>query len=176
MRGFSLIESMAVVVVLSVLTMIAVPSFQQFIQQQRLRTVQHNLYADLMRARSVAVTRQRTVIMCGSHDGVACHNDYSWQSGWIVVVEDGPTSPEVVLARADAHPTIVLGYNNRSVRIAPRGTTFQSGSFILCPVDLNPELARRMVVNWAMRPRVVTTDQLPGSISQTDCERVAPEE
>lgn len=175
MRGFSLIESMVVVVLLSVLTVIALPNLQQFVQQQRIRIVQHNLYADLMQAKSVAVMQQRTVVLCGSHDGLVCHNERSWQTGWIALIEDGPTAPEVILVRADANPGIVLGYNNRRVRIAPRGTTFQSGSFILCPEDLNPDLARRLVVNWAVRPRVTTTDRDAGSISQNDCAGVAPQ-
>lgn len=73
--GFSLIELMTVVVVLTLLTLVAAPGMQSLISNQRARSAAHDLISDLILARSEAVKRNRDVVLAPASD---------WTSGWMV--------------------------------------------------------------------------------------------
>lgn len=73
--GFSLIELMTVVVVLTLLTLVAAPGLQSLINNQRTRAAAHDLISDLILARSEAVKRNRDVVLAPVSD---------WASGWMV--------------------------------------------------------------------------------------------
>ena len=84
--GFTLIELMAVVAVLSVTALIAVPSMQQAIHSNQLRTEISRILAAIKLARSEAISRNTTVSMCPSSfvstGTAACSRNYA--DGWIV--------------------------------------------------------------------------------------------
>lgn len=75
-RGFTLIELMTAVTLLAVLAGLAVPSFQGFIANQRIRNTSFDFMAALMLARSEAVTRNGDVSFSKSGSG--------WSAGWTV--------------------------------------------------------------------------------------------
>jgi type IV fimbrial biogenesis protein FimT len=74
-RGFTLIELMTVIVVLTLLTMAAAPGMQSMIASQRARAAANDLISDLLMARSEAVKRNKDV----SLSPVA-----GWMDGWMV--------------------------------------------------------------------------------------------
>lgn len=74
-RGFTLIELMTVVSMLTILILVAVPGLQSLIANQRARSTAYDLMADLSLARSEAVKRNKDVIL----------NPVSnWAGGWTV--------------------------------------------------------------------------------------------
>ena len=75
-RGFTLIELLTAVTLIGVLAGLAVPSFQGFIANQRIRNVSFDLMAGLMLARSEAVTRNGNVSFKKAEAG--------WAGGWTV--------------------------------------------------------------------------------------------
>jgi type IV fimbrial biogenesis protein FimT len=75
-RGFTLIELLTAVTVLGVLAGLAVPSFQGFIANQRIRNTSFDLMAALLMARSEAVTRNGEVSFKKSGS--------AWDGGWTV--------------------------------------------------------------------------------------------
>jgi len=110
--GFTLIELMVALAVLSALMVIGVPAFQTFIQNNR-QTSEHNgLVLTLLSARSEAVRANVPVVVCTSTDGQACRDCSidsdcgNWEDGWILftdVVRTNPTTQEgVVNATAGA--------------------------------------------------------------------------
>ncbi|MEP5568050.1 MAG: GspH/FimT family pseudopilin [Halioglobus sp.] len=74
--GFTLVELMIVLVLLAVLLGVAVPSFRDFITNQRLRATSNDLRIALMTARSEAVKRNRSMQV--TPDG-------SWSAGWEIL-------------------------------------------------------------------------------------------
>jgi type IV fimbrial biogenesis protein FimT len=74
-RGFTLIELMTVVVILTLLALVAAPGLQSLINGQRARTAAYDLISDLLLARSEAVKRNRDVVLAPVSE---------WSAGWLV--------------------------------------------------------------------------------------------
>ncbi len=82
--GFTLIELMVAVAILAVLAALAAPSFNEAILSNRLASYANSFVASVQLARSEAIKRNATVVMCRSADGVSCATTGTWQQGWIL--------------------------------------------------------------------------------------------
>ncbi len=85
--GFSLIELMAAIVVLAIIISMAVPSFSTVIKNNRMTTLTNQLILGLNLARSEAVKRGATVILCRSAapKTAGCGgSSKNWTTGWII--------------------------------------------------------------------------------------------
>ena len=72
--GFTLIETMIVLVILGILATLAAPSFNELIEMQRVKAAAADLYMSLARARSEALKRNANVTLSPKDGG--------WQAGW----------------------------------------------------------------------------------------------
>jgi len=79
-RGFTLVETSAVVMIMAILTALAAPSFRDFTTGQRIRTTSFDLFADLTFARSEAIKANSEVIIGKSSN--------SWNNGWNITWVD----------------------------------------------------------------------------------------
>jgi type IV fimbrial biogenesis protein FimT len=86
--GFTLIELVTVVAVVSLLTVAAAPSFSDLVANHRTKNAATDLYVALAKARSEAVKRNASVT-------VSPNAGVDWQSGWKIV--DTNVVPNVVL-------------------------------------------------------------------------------
>jgi len=83
--GFTLVELMAVVTVLSIAMAMAAPSFASFSSNQRLRGAATDLVTTLLTARSEAIKRNALVsVSAAAEDGSA-----NWGHGWVAAVPGG---------------------------------------------------------------------------------------
>lgn len=105
-HGFTIVELMVTLTILSMLVYVAVPSFRDAGLPSQLRAIANGMVAASQVARSEAIKRNTTVQLCVSSDGATCGTG-NWQQGWIVIA--GTT----VLHREPAAPG---GY-----RITPAG-------------------------------------------------------
>lgn len=88
--GFTLIELMVTLSVVSVVLAFGVPSFQTLIQNNRMSSKINELVADVNLARSEAIKRGSPVTFCkGNASATDCSTDSSapWTSGWIVFLD-----------------------------------------------------------------------------------------
>ena len=75
--GVTTIELLVVIAIIGILSAMAVPSFVEFIRNQRIRAMATDLHVSLMRTRSEAIKRNKDVTIAPITAG-------SWQSGWTV--------------------------------------------------------------------------------------------
>lgn len=89
-RGFTLIEAMIAIAVMTVLVTIAVPSFRDASLGSQLRASANDLVASAHFARSEAIKRNDVVTMCMSSDGENCATSGGWEQGWVVLLGTVP--------------------------------------------------------------------------------------
>jgi len=113
LRGFTLIELLVVLVLLSVLLVLAAPSFLTFQRNSELTSTANSFVAALSAARAEAMKRQlRAFVIPG--DGATATTD--WSRGWVVYVDTNtsstsgsqlPDSGDIIVARQGAVPATV---------------------------------------------------------------------
>lgn len=136
--GFTLIESVVVLVIASVLLCLAIPALGGLLARHRLVTAQLELVASLHHARNLAITSGRRTLLCPSADGLQCSDDTHWERGWVLGSYrsdkasqlDGP--PLQVHGRY-AHLVITSTAGRTRIRFQPHGTSGGStATFTLC--------------------------------------------
>ncbi len=85
--GFTLIELLVVVAIVAVLISLATPSFRSLLVSRSVQSAADALVGDLRFARSEAVKRTNTVVVCSSSNGASCLASASWKDGWVVFVD-----------------------------------------------------------------------------------------
>ena len=79
-RGFTLPELLIVITILVVLMGAGLPSFAEFVRNQRVKTASFDLFSSLVLARNEAITRNASVTMRSTAG--------SWANGWTVSYTD----------------------------------------------------------------------------------------
>ncbi|NHZ97332.1 GspH/FimT family pseudopilin [Massilia sp. CCM 8734] len=75
--GFTVLELMAVISMLAVLSAIAAPAFSEMLGKSRLRSASSDLFTAMLRARSEAIDRRVDVTVRATTEG-------AWHSGWSI--------------------------------------------------------------------------------------------
>src|SRR5688572_16419466 len=84
-RGFTLMEILIVIFIIGLLASFGYPAMTKFLATQAVRNASYDLFADLIYARSEAISRGTTVTVQGS-SGV------DWKLGWNIRENAGGTT------------------------------------------------------------------------------------
>mgnify|MGYP003634819119 CR=1 FL=1 len=128
--GFTLIELMVTVAVLAIVLTVAVPSFANMVNGNRLTSQANDILAGLILARTEAIKQNQSVIFCHSVDGANCSAPPAggWQ-GWLVrgTVDNTPLATGVMQSarlRVMASSNVVdatIDSTGNSIRFNPQG-------------------------------------------------------
>ena len=99
-NGFTLIELIVSMFIVLILAGVGVPSYQQFVTNERYSVATTSLYNSFRLARTEAVKRSETITMSPVSGAV-------WTSGWQVVTESG----EIISQVKAPHKSIVITPN-----------------------------------------------------------------
>jgi len=83
-RGFTLIELMVTLTVMTILLVLAVPSITTTIHRNEVSSASNALIADLTYARAEAIDRGTDVSICPSSTGTSCTDGTAYETGWLV--------------------------------------------------------------------------------------------
>jgi type IV fimbrial biogenesis protein FimT len=143
--GFTLIETLMVVVILAVLAGLAAPSMRAFMDSQVVKTPASDLWSSLVLARSEAIKRNAAI------EVVPAATD--WAQGWQVRLQATPTT---VLRTHDSYPRISIAASTAGTvtyggngRLSTSATTFR----VLVPGNAEARM-RCVTVDVTGRPNV----------------------
>ncbi len=82
--GFTLMELITSLSILTILLLIAIPSLSHFSQTSGLSGAAHQWITSLQFGRSTAITQSTPVVFCPSINGQSCTLGTDWDEGWIL--------------------------------------------------------------------------------------------
>lgn len=167
--GFTLLEALVVLAVLSVLLGLAVPGVAALRERQQLQAEAEDFWSSLMLARAQALLHQQLVTVCTASRG-ACEPSAGWHSGWLVFVDanrngqreaderlvlqrDAAPAPMRITGNATVNRVIGYGADGRSESLTG---AFQAGTVSVCTPGHSE--GWRVVINAAGRPRLERAD------------------
>ncbi|HRL92204.1 MAG TPA: GspH/FimT family pseudopilin [Pseudomonas sp.] len=159
-NGASLTESLITLSLISVLAMIALPSLNAWIEQNRLETATHQIRQDMAYARYQAVMHQRAVIIQPARANC-------WHCGWHVQLADTAT-PAQVLIKREALDQQLRVTSSRSwqagATFMPNGAAvqpggaFAAGTFTLCTPNSSQHF--KVIISKSGRARTTREQSL----------------
>lgn len=108
--GFTLVELMVTLAVLAVLLGIAVPSFQDITNRNRLTAVTNEMVGAIQLARVEAVRRNARVVFCPTNNGTSCGG-----ANWLRSIVLAPGGEVVREINFEGAGLIVLGSSNVAI-------------------------------------------------------------
>lgn len=134
-NGFTLVELLITIVVVSILLATGIPSFMEFVKNNRLSAQANNLVISIQVARSEAVKRGSGSVICASADQATCSGDDDWTTGWIVYSDvnqngnldlgggDCETDDCIVRTNGNIEKATLNGAGTDNIRFQPDGRT-----------------------------------------------------
>ncbi|GAA3708701.1 GspH/FimT family pseudopilin [Oceanisphaera sediminis] len=149
--GLTLIELLIGLVVMAVLLVIAVPSFQTLRQQYTVRSAGMAIYADLQLARSEAIKRNKDITVCFSG---------SESVNWEYQIKNSTDCSGSVIEeiKASHYPSVSLKFPYAELTFRPRRNTLSPGSIIAS----NGTQHMSIITSNYGRIRTCSDDQLIG--------------
>ncbi|MFZ5621455.1 MAG: GspH/FimT family pseudopilin [Pseudomonadota bacterium] len=160
-RGFTLIELMITLAVAAILLTIGIPSFSDFVKNNRLVGYVNEFVAAAHLARSEAIKRRRYGYICASSNQSSCTGGTNWAVGWITWIDDNgdgtPQSSELLRVRQALDATVSYTSDGASsFRFDPMGISPTTGTLTMCD-DRTGEQGRTIGVSNSGRVAINPT-------------------
>jgi type IV fimbrial biogenesis protein FimT len=156
--GFSLLELLLTLTILSILVTIGSPSFSYFVDKNQSDSAIQKVYRLYNLARSEAITRNQQVYFCGSNSGSKCDN--KWHKFGLIFIDSDknkkPSADEIIrletisLTKGHIETRVAFGVSYTS--ISSRGSAKYLGSMVYCSKNGQAKLYRRLTWNRTGRP------------------------
>jgi type IV fimbrial biogenesis protein FimT len=165
-RGFTLVELVAGLAIVTGLLGLGVPTFARFLEEQRLLGDARRLSETILLARSEAIKRNGVVILCAVAPPDGCGDADRWHEGWMAFEDlDGNGTPDdgdrlVPAAEPAGRPGVTIVGNapvERYLRFTYAGSArlvsgaLQMGTFTVCKPGLR---GYRVVLAHSGRTRI----------------------
>lgn len=142
-KGFTLIELMVTLAVLAIVLSMAAPSFSSMLQDNRASALGSELQGALQFARSEAVKRRQSVVICRSNAaGSSCENGTDWSGGWLVRQVSGQ-----VIKVWDSTSGLAIVGPNAGMSFLGSGMASSASSFSVKPGSCSGKQRRQIAVS-----------------------------
>lgn len=162
-QGFTLLELLISLTVLSILLLVGLPNFTQMLQNTRLQTATDELFTSVQLTRTSAITRNQRVTM---------RNMGSWEQGWEIFADtnnDGHRGDEeTLLLVTGAQERVRIKTNTpvqdyisfvstgESRKVGSSQGAFQAGTLHICRLEDNSGQA--LILSPSGRMRIEEAD------------------
>lgn len=162
-HGFTLLESLISITILSLLASLAAPSFIDTIHRTKAQSDISEFYHLLIYARTQAINTNKAIVVCGSQNGNDCEKSRDWSNLKVLVFTDNNRDGQlnndenllkVQQAVDNGSQLYWRSFKNKSyLTWLPQGITdYQNGNFTYCPENLDSQNAHQLILNVAGRP------------------------
>ncbi|NKB78153.1 MAG: prepilin-type N-terminal cleavage/methylation domain-containing protein [Gammaproteobacteria bacterium] len=161
--GFSFLELLITLALISLSLSMTLPSFSQLSSQLSASTTLNQLKASIKYAKSEAVNRGVRVRLCASKDGQYCDPSGQWEHGWIVYLDIAgksartETDPILKIHGQTNHVTIRKNGRYLTVSLNATGQISLNRSFYICRISDRSPLFRLTLIHSGQL-RVSNTD------------------
>lgn len=104
--GFTLIELIITLSIISIITAYGLPNYHEFKQNQTMTQEINRLSSTIRFARSQSIISGQHVILCATHSFTACDGNSQWHQGWMVFADSNRNRS------FDANERMLLNENN----------------------------------------------------------------
>ncbi len=160
-QGYTLIELMTAVALISIIVGFSAPIYSNFLSNQSRSTALSAFHHFAITARSEAITRLNYVSICPSIDKKFCvqgSSDYSY--GWIMFVNSDKDYPVV----RDNNETLLQSFsldarnyslvaNRNAFTFRPRHKRNTNGTLTVCPENISDKY-QSLIISYTGRPRI----------------------
>lgn len=164
-KGFTLVELMITVVIAAILLGVAVPGFVELLERNRMQSAASGVYTSLMLARSEALKRNTSVVICRRDPATGmCATSGTtgdWKQGWVVhpaadpndvlLQREGMTSGDTLWV-VDAGPAEI-----GTLSYGPDGSASGVATFVMCNSEAEISSGREVQVEITGKPRMRNT-------------------
>jgi type IV fimbrial biogenesis protein FimT len=174
--GFTLLELMVVLSIVSIISLMAMPDSAQYRNDNRLRAATNDLVVAMQAARSEAVGRNVATTLCKKNvAGTDCSADGGWHQGWLIFVDpDQDASVDVGEEVIKVHEPLgglVTFYGTTGVadsitfRASGQTSVGSTQTLIICDENGFSAHSKGMIVTILGRASVMSAPDT----GQTDC-------
>ncbi|MBL1261821.1 MAG: GspH/FimT family pseudopilin [Thiotrichaceae bacterium] len=158
-HGFTLIELVILLAILSIVFHLAAPTFQNIGANSRMTAHINNMVTSFNYARSEAIKRNHNLVICPNDNG-SCAREPHWHNGWLIFIDDNfnreiELGEEIIYVEA-AKKNVEITSSRYRRRVVFRSTGYSYGSnasFIFCD-QRGSSKARAIVLSNTGRARV----------------------
>lgn len=132
LAGFTLVELLISITVLSILLMLVTPSFKDMLMNNRVSAETDALTNSLNFARNTALSQNTTILVCpfSATSSTTCGG--SWQNGWIVITQPAAGTPVLLHSHSTGTNDATLSATTASVSFDSRGISTTQTNFKVC--------------------------------------------
>lgn len=167
-RGFTLLELLCTLTIISILYSVAIPSFQSFIASTQRDVLKQKLFTLILYTRSKAAFQATNVILCPSTNQTDCIND--WQEPLMIFSDTNDNKrrddAEIIdriedIAQKNYQIRWRASGTSRYLRYVSDGSTvYQNGTFTLCPTINNIEHIQKIIIYRSGRARKAQRNEI----------------
>ena len=162
-NGFSLIEILTTIAIAGVIASMAIPSYRTTIEKNKVQKERDELARS--EARSTAITKSGTTVICASDDTSTCSQSGDWTDGWIVFINNDAdltaydSSTDLLLKVSDGidgEHSLLWSDGGSEVVFESSGEVSHSGTFTFCGNSANARRSRALIVypTGSFRPSI----------------------
>ena len=127
-RGFTLVEMMVVVFIIAILAVMGFPAMNRMMSTAAVRSTSYDLFADLVYARSEAITRGTNVSITGTGSPAT-----NWKKGYRITEAAGGTTLREVFERTDDRISFTASQDTVTFDRSGRAQNAAAVSFAITP-------------------------------------------